>query len=557
MFVDFNITLMATEDPLIELSEGLRNWSCLALVLIFGVACFVDWIRRKLKERGQTSKKPQVEAKNNFKEQPLDVGETKNEFRVENYVDVAEMPDSTQIYISRGDKPSGPYPLSQVNEYLEQGLLLPDDLASHDESGDYFPLSELIENLNPEEIQKKITLSAAVTASPKTRQMDVKDLIGEDISGATHMALEHVRLQSFRWMALLELPLFILLFIVFLPCALILVVILAVSVGGAMGSAIGEGGLGAMLRWALANSVRIYDYKHQLFLKVYGSGNDVLAEASHIPSSKKLADNLIIDLFEGLHSKQLVMIEMLDAIPDKNRKSIKEHLVTWYGGRPLMALQKDFVEKDSKEALQQKGWDFKQISGGFSCTREMKAEDNIAPIWAHLLFWMFFPPSLLLFFFKSYRNYLRESWLYGSEDKKPDWEFTVKADQLKLVKKRPRRNTSKLEEEVFFDIHGRDLIGICYTAGLGYDNDATYHGKTVKIYTNQGVISLPQILDVNLDHVCNWLVGVTLRLRSERPELGLGFDPNRPTKCPYCASIYVFKPGQSCPSCGGWPDRIN
>ena len=147
--------------------------------------------------------------------------------------------------------------------------------------------------------------------------------------------------------------------------------------------------------------------------------------------------------------------------------------------------------------------------------------------------------------------------MYGSEDKNPDWEFTVKADQLKLVKKRPRRNTSESAEEVFFDIHGRDLIGICYTAGLGYDSDVAYHGKTVKIYTNQGVISLPQILDVNLEHVCNWLVGVTLRLRSERPELGLGFDPNRPTKCPYCASIYVFKPGQSCPSCGGWPDRIN
>ena len=170
---------------------------------------------------------------------------------------------------------------------------------------------------------------------------------------------------------------------------------------------------------------------------------------------------------------------------------------------------------------------FGGISGGFSCTREMKAEDNIAPIWAHLLFWVFFPPSLLLLFFKSYRNYLRESWLYGSEDKKPDWEFMVKADQLKLVKKRPRRNTSKLAEEVCFDIHGRDLIGICYTAGLGYDNDATYHGKTVKIYTNQGVISLPQILDVNLEHVCNWLVGVTLRLRSERPELGLGLETNK------------------------------
>ncbi|MDG1832924.1 MAG: hypothetical protein P8J63_06845 [Verrucomicrobiota bacterium] len=133
----------------------------------------------------------------------------------------------------------------------------------------------------------------------------------------------------------------------------------------------------------------------------------------------------------------------------------------------------------------------------------------------------------------------------------------MKADRLRLIKKQPRRNTSKLEEKVFFDIHGRDLIGISYAAGLGYDKEVTYQRKSVKIYTSQGIITLPRMIEVNFEHVCNWLIATSLRLRSEKPELGLGFDPNRPTKCPYCASIYVFKPGQSCPSCGGWPERIN
>ena len=514
----------------------------------FVFAC--DWIHEKLKERREVAEEAKVKGQKKPKERQQNTGATEYEFRLENYAEITEVSDSTQIYIARGDKPSGPYTPSQVNEYLKQGLLLPSDLASHEGLDEWIPLSQLIENLKPESFLQKPSPKVPTAASNKTQQMGIKELIGENITGATHMVLEHERLKNFRWLALIELPLFILLFILFLPCALILAIIIASK----LGDEAGEGGLGAMVRWALGKGVRFYNYRHQLILKVYGAGDVVLAEAQHVPPSREAAENLIFDLFESLHQQQLVLVEMLGK---KSKKYIKEHLVTWYGGRPLMALQKDFVEKDSQEALLQKGWEIDEIPDGFSCGREVKADDGLGPVWMWLLVWVFFPPALFLFVFGSYRKHVHECWLYGSEEKKPDWEFTVKADRLKLIKKRPRRNMSKLEEEVFLDIHGRDLIGICYTAGLSYDKEADYQGKSVKIYTNQGIVTLPEMIGVNFKHVCNWLIAATLRLRSERPELGLGFDPDRPTKCPYCASIYVFKPGQSCPSCGGWPDRIN
>jgi len=546
MLWDFNLFLLAGMSP-DALGNWIFFWSVLPFALIIGFWVVNDWFNQKLKERRKAAEEAKAEGQEDSKE-------TKNEFRLEDYVEITEVADSIEIFIARGDKSSGPYTPNQVNEYLKQGLLLPDDLASHEGMDEWIPLSQLIGNLKPQDFQQRLPPQIPLADSYKTQQMGIKELIGGNISGATHMVLEHVRLKDFRWMALIELPFFILLFILFLPCALILAIIVACIGDDAEAGAEGFGG---MVRWAFGKGVRFYKFKHQLILKVYGASDVVLAEAHHVPPSKEAAENLIFDLFESLHQQQLVLVEMLDTEQKKSKKNIKEHLVTWYGGRPLMALQKDFAENDSQEALLQKGWEINDILDGFSLSREVKAADGVWPIWQWLLIYVFFPPSLFLLAFESHREHIRECWLYGHEEKKPDWEFSVKADRLRLIKKRPRRNTSKLEETVFFDIHGRDLIGISYAAGLGYDKEVTYQSKSVKIYTSQGIITLPRMIEVNFEHVCNWLIATSLRLRSEKPELGLGFDPNRPTKCPYCASIYVFKPGQSCPSCGGWPERIN
>lgn len=546
MFLGFNLLLFSSMSP-DALGNWIFFWSVLPIVLIIGFFVVMNWFEEKLDERRKAAEEAKADALNNPKE-------TKKEFRLGDYAEITEVPDSIQIFIARGDKPSGPYTPNQVNEYLKQSLLLPDDLASHEGVDEWIPLSQLIGNLKPQDFQQRLPPQIPPADSYKTQQMGIKELIGENITGATHMVLEHVRLKDIRWMALIELPIFILLFILFLPCALILAIIIAV-----LGNdpEFGADGFGGMVRWAFGKGVRFYKFKHQLILKVYGANDVVLAEAHHVPPSKEAAENLIFDLFESLHQQQLVLVEILDTEQKKSKKNIKEHLVTWYGGRPLMALQKDFIEKDSREALLQNGWEINDTSDGSSLSREVKAADGIWPIWQWLLIYVFFPPSLFLLAFESHRKHIRECWLYGNEEKKPDWEFSVKADRLRLIKKRPRRNTSKLEEAVFLDIHGRDLIGISYAAGLGYDKEVAYQSKSVKIYTSHDIITLPRMIGVNFKHVCNWLIATSLRLRSERPELGLGFDLNRPTKCPYCASIYVFLPGQSCPSCGGWPERIN
>ena len=205
MLWDFNLFLLAGMSP-DALGNWIFFWSVLPFALIIGFWVVNDWFKQKLKERRKAAEEAKAEGQEDSKE-------TKNEFRLEDYAEITEVADSIQIFIARGDKPSGPYTPNQVNEYLKQGLLLPNDLASHEGMDEWIPLSQLIGNLKPQDFQQRLPPQIPPADSYKTQQMGIKELIGGNISGATHMVLEHVRLKDFRKMALIELPFFILLFI--------------------------------------------------------------------------------------------------------------------------------------------------------------------------------------------------------------------------------------------------------------------------------------------------------------------------------------------------------
>ena len=56
-----------------------------------------------------------------------------------------------QIFITRGQDSSGPFTVEEVHNCMNQGTLLPGDLASHDELEEWIPLSELMDSISTPE----------------------------------------------------------------------------------------------------------------------------------------------------------------------------------------------------------------------------------------------------------------------------------------------------------------------------------------------------------------------------------------------------------------------
>ena len=73
-----------------------------------------------------------------------------------------------QIFITRGEDSNGPFTLEQVQDCLDQGTLLPDDLAYHEGLEDWIPLSELMNS---------ISTPASTPSAPSTEKPSIKRCI--------------------------------------------------------------------------------------------------------------------------------------------------------------------------------------------------------------------------------------------------------------------------------------------------------------------------------------------------------------------------------------------
>ena len=100
MLWDFNLFLLAGMSP-DALGNWIAFWSLLPIALIIGFVVVNDWFTQKLKERRKAAEEAKVEGQEDSKE-------TKNEFSLEDYAEITEVPDSIQIFIARGDNANMP-----------------------------------------------------------------------------------------------------------------------------------------------------------------------------------------------------------------------------------------------------------------------------------------------------------------------------------------------------------------------------------------------------------------------------------------------------------------
>jgi hypothetical protein len=154
---------------------------------------------------------------------------------------------------------------------------------------------------------------------------------------------------------------------------------------------------------------------------------------------------------------------------------------------------------------------------------------------------LLFSIPLLIFSRKS----LRRVWLDAKGVEPETHEIEIRAEGVKVSEK---RGQLVLSEEL---LTGSELLGFAFSDSLGFDKDVSRRGPALRVVGHQGTrwLKLPGIEDYGAS-LRDVLIASTLRLRALRPELGLPFGYDQPTHCPFCSTLFVCAPGNSCPGCG-------
>ncbi len=98
-------------------------------------------------------------------------------------------------------------------------------------------------------------------------------------------------------------------------------------------------------------------------------------------------------------------------------------------------------------------------------------------------------------------------------------------------------------------IDRKDLLGIGWGPVLGPAPAVLRRGPLLRLATRQNV----QLVSIPGDPNTGEALRVLLTAAAQRLWHATGPSGGSPAHCPYCATLYPFAPGASCPSCGAPP----
>lgn len=355
------------------------------------------------------------------------------------------------------------------------------------------------------------------------------ELLARPLPDVARVVVEHRKVEEFRLMGVLELSLGLVCFICLLPVLLVL---------GAAGDDSG-GADGGDIRLPSIKS-RLYSRYHELHVGLLDAWGRRLGEAAFRPGTEAEGQAAVASVLEAASRQNLVVVEMLSG-------SAGEVAEVWYGGRPLMARPETLNEVEAVGFLRRSGLEVDAGPGALTVV------DTAAPLTLgqRLLFVLLAIVMLPFIPILMFAERGRRALAHGARDilgGPPEQRvITARAESLECHRQRGEEKWDKML------IDGRDLVGITFSPTLGYDRDLTRHAASLRLL---GRRSSRMILWPGLEAygraLRDALLAATLRLRQERPELGLLGDGPHPTKCPYCRALYVMEPGATCPSCGAY-----
>ena len=350
------------------------------------------------------------------------------------------------------------------------------------------------------------------------------DVLGRPMPGVARIVLEHWRCERFRPIAILEYSLGF----ACLLCVLPLLILAALFTETDL---------------ALPNvKSRFYHRWHQLRLQLVDAQGQVVASVDHIPASAEQGYAVVSSVLEAASREGIVVVEVIV------NGAIRQVAEVWYGGRPLLAHPEEANEERAALLLRQHGIDVRSDGEALYIVEKSRPISGGQRVLGWLLLPLVMPFVPVLALSEKGRRALRHSWAdLRAGGSQTSQVVCVRAESITTYRE---RRDEKWDEQI---IDGAELLGVTFSPALGYDTDVTPSPATLRLIGRRQSATLPLSRAGEAERALrDLLVGATLRLRRARPELGLLGTGPHPTRCPFCAALYVMEPSSRCPSCGAF-----
>ena len=353
----------------------------------------------------------------------------------------------------------------------------------------------------------------------------LQDVLGRPMDGVCRILLRHERRSRFRWMGLVEISVGLVLCVCLIPILLIAAL------------------TGSDIDIDLPTlSGRLWHNWHEIVLILSDVNGEALQTLQHTPTSAAEGEGMIASVLAAADRQGVVVVESIGG-------AVAEVVEVWYGGQPLLS----HPEKRDTELLSQRlrsaGLDIEEAHEQIILSQPM---DPHSPFWSAVVLLLFFLPlTAVLFWSQAWREQVGEVWknVRGIDPGRREVSVTAAAITARRVRGERVWNETRVD--------GYELLGLTFSPTLGYSGEIKRNASTLRCIGRDHTITMPMPLPASMGRMLrDWLIATSLQLRAEKPELGLAGDGPRPTRCPYCATLYVFQPGTPCPSCGGWPEQL-
>jgi hypothetical protein len=351
-------------------------------------------------------------------------------------------------------------------------------------------------------------------------------ILGRPIEGICRILLRHERRRRFRWMGVVEIILGLILCICLIPILLIA----ALS--------------GSDMDIELPSfSGRLWHRWHELVLVMLDASGETLATARQAPESQEEGERITAAVLAAADRQGVMVLETIG-------ESVAEIVEVWYGGQPLLSHPERRDVAVLSHRLRGAGLDVTEEPARMVLSQPLPTMGRVAS--AVVLVVLYLPLTLLLFWSPRWRVALQEMVMNARGESPGRREVVVTAEAITGRSVRGERVWGETR------VDGYELLGLTFSPTLSYSGEIRRSPATLRCIGQHHTITMPMSVDPAQGSVLrDWLVATSLQLRAEKPELGLAGDGPRPTRCPYCATLYIFKPGVPCPSCGGWPEQLS